>query len=356
MRVTPSIDIDSVAKLTSSTANDYYDPAAYNAGTTYAFGAIIKVVADFKIYESLAAGNVGNTPSTNPLWWRPIAPTELAWNSGTTYAKGDTVSANRRIYESMQPANTNNPVPVLPETLTDWWQDVGPTMKWAMFDVDSNTQTVVDSPLTVTFKPGQRVNTIGFVGCGVNKIEVSATSVFGGGTVYPLTEIDMNTRVVADGYDYAFEPFSTRSAAVLFDLPPYSDIIITAVLTSSVGNAKCGGIIVGTYIYLGGTQYGATADAKNFSTAERTKYGKATLVPRRSVPLIDVKLKVKSYRVNKVKAARTLLNAKTALWTWIDESQSDWFDLGVIVGFYNKFVISPVVNEQADVTLGIEEI
>ena len=55
------------AKLLFSTASEIHTPAAYSAGTTYGFGAIVSVAADYKIYESLEAGNVGNTPNQTPL-------------------------------------------------------------------------------------------------------------------------------------------------------------------------------------------------------------------------------------------------------------------------------------------------
>ncbi len=401
MRATPPVSIDTTTKLTSSTAADYYDPSAYAGGTTYALGAIIKVVADFRIYESLAASNTGNTPNVSPLWWRVISYTELAWSGATTYALGDTASANHRIYESLAAGNINHAVPVLPETLNDWWQDVGPTMKWAMFDLKSNTQTVTASPMTVVAAPGQRVNTVGWTGLEGNSLVVKATSVTGGGTVFPapydattiyntgdcmtvsLTTsyrciadgtvgiaapnasyweaatglvIDLNTREVADGYDYCFAPFSTLPSAVRFDIPPFTDVIVTTTLTSTSGNVKCGAMVLGTYTYLGATQYGATADAKNFSTITRNNYGDATLVPSRSLPLIDATLKLPGYRATKAKQARAALNAVPALYTWVDETDSDWFELGTIIGVYNKFSISPIVETMADVKIGIEEI
>jgi hypothetical protein len=357
VRVTPPVTITD-AKLTSSTATEPHAPSAYAAGTTYAYGDIVKVVADFCIYESLAGSNTENTPSTSPLWWRKIGTTEDAYNVGTTYGLGDTVysAATHRCYESLAAGNVGNPLPVLPETTTTKWLDVGPTNKWAIFDLNANTQTVCASPLTVVVAPGERINTVGLTGLKGNSVIISATSVTGGGTVYPAKTINLNTREVLGPYSYCFEPFSTLPSAVVFDIPPYSDIIITITISSTSGTVKGGACVLGTYIYLGKLKSGASNDAQNFSTVTRDLWGNATLVPRRALPKTDQVLSVESFRVNKIKQARIDLNAVPALWTGIDDATSDWFDLLAILGIYTKFTIGAPYNNTAEINLSLEEI
>ena len=355
MRVTPPIDITEL-QLTSSSAAEPHDPAAYNAGTTYGFGAIVKVAADFKIYESLQVNNLGKTPKTSPLWWRIIGATEAAYNAGTTYAIGDTVSANHRVYESLTAGNLGNPLPVLPEKETTHWFDIGATNKYAGFDLSRNTQTVGASPQTFTVTPGQRINTIGLLGLVANQAVISATSVFGGGTVYGPVTIDLNTRQVLDGYDYAFEPFSTQPSIALFDIPPYSDIIVTVTLSSTSGNVKYGSAVFGTYVYLGNANYGALNSELNFSTVDRTIDGESILIPRRSVPQNKQDVTVPSHRANKVRSARTALNAKPALWTGIDDGTTEWFDALTILGVYTAFDITVDANDHGTIRLEIEEI
>lgn len=355
MRVTPPVNITEI-QLISSSASEPHVPADYNAGTTYGFGDIVKVAADLKIYESLQVNNLNHTPKSSPIWWRAIGVTETAYNAGTTYALGDTVSDNHRCYESLQAGNVGKPLPVLPEKETDWWIDVGPTNKYAAFDLYRNTQTVWASPLTIVVKPGQRVNTLGLLGMVANQVVISATSVFGGGTVYGPKTIDLNTRIVLDGYDYAFEPFSTQQSTVLFDLPPYSDIIVTITLSSTAGNVKLGSVVLGTYVYLGDLNYDATNSWKSFSTIERDKYGVATLTPRRAIPANSHEITVPSWRVNKVRAAREILNAVPALWTGLDDGSSDWFDAFAVLGPPTRFDITARPGEQGKIRLDIEEI
>jgi len=340
MRVTPAVPI-TPAKLTSSTADAVFAPSAYNAGTTYAIGALVSVAADFRIYESLASSNTGNTPSTSPLWWKACGYVETAYNAGTAYAIGDTASANYRVYKSLTAGNTGNAVPILPETENANWIDVGPMNRWAMFDLDSNTQTVWASPLTVVFAPGERINTIGFNGLRGATLTISATSVTGGGTVYGPVVVDLSYRDVLDGYEYCFSPFLTRPYHVVHDVPPYSDIIITVMISATTGNVKIGSCVVGTYIDLGQTSADTTNRGISFSKVTRDLYGKATMVKRRSIPATKHRSLLDRIKVDRTMYARdTLLDATPALYTGMDDAENNLFGMHQILGFFTRWEYS----------------
>lgn len=357
MRVTPPVTI-TPAKLTSSTAAATFAPAAYNAGTTYAIGALVSVAADFRAYESLASANTGNTPSTSPLWWRACGYVETAYNAATVYAIGNTASANYRVYLKLT-AGSGHAVPILPETENDNWRDIGPVNRYAMFDLTRNTQTVVASPLTVVFAPGERINTLGLDGMAGDTLTISATSVLGGGTVYGPVVVDLIIRDVIDAYDYCFAPFSTREAHAVFNIPPYSDIIVTVTITAAAGNVKCGSLVVGQYIYLGETEGSASNRGLNASTVTRDAYNTATLVKRRTLPATRQTLVLEKRYVDRARAARVFLNAEPALWTGIDDATNDFYGMLQIMGIYTEFEIQASPNglpDHARITLSLEEI
>lgn len=62
------------------------------SGTTYAKDAEVYYAAEDKYYQSMAASNTGNTPTTEQ-WWAESseAPSGDDWLTGTAYAVGDTV-------------------------------------------------------------------------------------------------------------------------------------------------------------------------------------------------------------------------------------------------------------------------
>ena len=85
---------------------------AYAGGTTYAKGDRVAgtTAGTAPFYQSLVAGNVGNTPASSPTKWQPIGTTAVTqgpgggwgyafanpgllplYNSGTSYVKGDVV-------------------------------------------------------------------------------------------------------------------------------------------------------------------------------------------------------------------------------------------------------------------------
>jgi hypothetical protein len=340
MRVTPPIPI-TPAKLTSSSADATLAATAYNAGTTYAIGALVSVAADYRQYESLASSNTGNTPSTSPLWWKAIGYTETAYNAGTTYALGATASYNYRVYKSLQASNTGNTPPVLPETETAWWIDVGPMNRWAMFDLDSNTQTVWTSPMTVVFVPGERINTIGFNGLRGTTLTISATSVTAGGTIYGPVEVDLTYRDVFDGYEYCFNPFLTRPYHVVHDVPSYTDTVVTVTIEATTGNVKIGSCIVGNYIDLGETKADSTNRGISFSKVTRDLYGKATMVKRKSIPATKHRALIDRIKVDRSMYARdALLDAAPALYTGMDDAEDNLFGMHQIVGFYTRWEYS----------------
>jgi hypothetical protein len=245
---------------------------------------------------------------------------------------------------------------VFPETTNDWWIDIGPTNKYAMFDYARNTQTTIASPLTVVLTPGERCNSVAVLGLVADHIQISATSVLGGGSVYNSGSIDLTIRRVLDHYDYAFEPFATRPSYVVMDIPPYSDIVITVAITHATLTPKCGSCVLGNFRYLGSTEYSAESGAQNFSTVTRDIYGNATLVPRRTLPKTKQTVAVPSERIDRCKDIRTDLNAVPAVWLGVDDSDTDFFESMVILGIYKEFSFNHVEPTLSKLTLELEEI
>jgi hypothetical protein len=96
-----------------------------------------------------------------------------AYNTGTTYGLGDHAisTSTHRIYESLQASNTNNPLPVSPETTTAWWRDIGATNRWKMFDGGVSMQTEDSDEITVVLTPG-RVDSIALLNISAQSYRV----------------------------------------------------------------------------------------------------------------------------------------------------------------------------------------
>ncbi len=301
MRVIPPLTITDSIFTSSTCAEPASGEVAYAGGTTYGLGDQVIVVAEHRTYQSLSAGNIGHTPISSPTYWL----------------------------------------------------DIGPTMKWKMMDLYRNTQTTHGTPLTVVLTPGVRTDSIGLLGLDGDTVTVSMTS--SGTTVYSNT-IDLNTRGAFNWFDYFFLPFDSLPSIVLFDLPAFTNGIITITIARASGSVSCGGLVLGSSQYLGKTKYGAVSEELNFSTVERDEFGNATLIPRRSVPKTNQTTELDKAYVNRVRVVRKLLNAVPALWSGVDDVDSEFFEALLILGVAKQFSINLAYTDAAIITLELEEV
>ena len=384
MRVLPPLEMTE-ARLTSSTAAEPgVGEAAWASGTTYAAGdKVILGSPSSTVTITIASPGVvswasNGLPNGTPVVLTTTGALPTGLTAGriyyvinraagtfqlsatldgapivTTGSQSGTHTATAQIhrkYESQVGSNTGNP-PAIDDGSK--WLDVGPTNRWAMFDLLRNTATIVASPLTVVITPGQRIDAIGLVGLVADSVTVSVS--VSGSPVYSVTR-NLSTRNVASWRDYFFEPFSTAPSLALFDLPPYTNGVITVTLTRSTGMVSCGGLLVGTSVYLGQTQYDAVSDALNFSRIERNFAGEASLTPRRTVPKVIARVMTPKGIVNKVREVRTDLNAVPALWSGLDDADHPYFEAVLILGIYKQFSINLDFPEHALTTVELEEI
>jgi hypothetical protein len=279
-------------------------------------------------------------------------PGETAWNAATNYTVGQRAirTTTHRVYQAIV-AGVDAGVP---ESTPARWLDVGPTNRYAMFDLERNSATVDASTITVVIAPGKRVNAIALLGLVADHVDITMT--VGGIPVYTYSE-DLSTRTTTSWTEYFYGEFGTRPAVVRFDLPLYSTAVLTVTLSISTGNVMCGALCLGTAVDLGRIQINPRSDALNFSRIERDGFGNATLVPRRTVPKTTQTLLVDKGRVNKLIDVRTALNAVPAVWSGLDDATGDgYFDSLLILGIYKQFSIDLSLETHAIATLELEEI
>jgi hypothetical protein len=142
----------------------------------------------------------------------------------------------------------------------------------------------------------------------------------------------------------------------LFDLPPYVAGVVTVTFTRAAGDVTVGGLILGTSVYVGDTQYNAESDALNFSTVERDEFGNSQLIPRRTVPKTNQTLFCTKERVNRIIKVREEQNAVPALWSGLDDDTDGYFESLLILGYYRRFTVSLDHPDVAVISLELEEV
>jgi hypothetical protein len=353
MQVIPPLEItDSI--LTSSTVPEEV-AATYSGGTTYADGALAGLVSVYgspqTVWRSLQASNTGNA-QTEGVWWTEAGNVYPVYNSGSSCGIGGIVTdlATHSLYESLVVSNTGN---ALTDTVS--WKFLGRTNKFKMFNYSRNLKTSVPSSLTVVLTPGKRINSLGLKGMEANSYSFSASSVSGGGEVYSSSG-SLNTRITGNWSDYLFGVFATQPSLNFFDIPLFSDIVLTLTLTSTSGNASVGAMVIGTFVDIGETLQNATSDILNFGSVDRDLDGNAILKPARNIPKSRQQVITPKTNVNKAIKVREELNGKPGVWFGLSDPADSYFEATSMLAFYRGFEIDMSQAGLAIINIELEEV
>lgn len=201
---------------------------------------------------------------------------ETAWVSAGTYVLGDQRirTTTHRVYECIL-GHTGRAQ--LPEDDPLYWENVGPTAKWAPFDTETSTAASAASSLTYVLSPGffDAVSAYGLTGS-----ELTLTVKDGpGGTVLETRVISLYEE--AGGlYEYLFATARPKRAIIASGLPIHPTAELTATV-AGLGTVSAGMINVGQYRKLvtswGGTEYGATVEPTTYSRIKTDEFGTTTI-------------------------------------------------------------------------------
>jgi hypothetical protein len=273
------------------------DPAAYAAGTTYALDALVYRSTTHRIYQSLQAANLGNTPETSPAWWSEV--------SGTN--------------------------------------------KWAMFDNGVASASSGASPLTVVFEPGI-IDALVIINPVGNTATITATDGAAGPTVYSKT-LDLQAPVIADWYAYYFEPFRQVPLFVLADLPPYLNLRVTITITGT-GTVACGMCIPGRSYKVGDTEMSVQAGIRDYSRkVTDPATGLVTLEQRKFAKTLRATVQAQRALVNEI--SQQLETARAVPCVWVADDDGTLAPLTVF-GFYRDFQLNVQYATKGIYTLEIE--
>ena len=301
----------------------------------------MKVITPIEITDAILTSSTIAEPDTG----------ESAWNAATSYVLGDVVirTTTHKKYENILAGIDAG----VPESTPLRWVEVGSTNRYAMFDTLRNTQSIKASPVTVVLTPNARIDSLGLLSVDADSVHIVVTN--GAETVYEVTR-SLGSHDVYDWYSYYFAPFKKIPNLVFFDIPPYSTSVITLTFTS-VSAIKIGAIVLGNQTDLGKAIHGVSSEEQNFSRIEREVTGESILLPRRSIPKINIQTIAVPDRLNIIREARKNLNAVPSVWSGLnDKLENPYFETVLLLGIYKKFEININDAFQVAINLEIEEI
>lgn len=266
VKIMPPIDV-TYAKLTASNVAET-EYGNYAAGTTYALADRVIVPATHDVWESLAAGNTGNTPATSPAWW----------------------------------------------------VRVGPTNRMAMVDTSVSTQTTRAGGIDVTVTPGETIDTLAMLNINAASVRVRMTDPTDG-VVYDHTSDMIAPPSESEYFAWFFEPI-TRIDYLVATLPAYGSAAVRVELIDT-GTAACGVLALGLSRKIGeGTLAGARTSITDYSGKVRDTWGQYQIVERGYSNRASISTVVKSNMVDTVKKLLASRRARPTLCIASDQYSS----------------------------------
>ena len=261
-----------------------------------------------------------------------VAETEYpAWSSSTDYTSGNLVQYEHKIYKALV-SNTN----VLP-TNTNTWVYVSYTNPFRMFDKENSSKTTNSTVIDVTIAPSIYdgiVNSIAILEVTANSVQITVTDATDG-VVYDKTFSLINYSNVLNIYDYFFEPINLVNQSLTIDLPNYvgADIRIQ-IFGDAVSIGTC---LLGKYVKIGCTKYGAGVGITDYSKKEADTFGGFTVVERNYSKRGTFEVVVPTENLDNIVNVFASRRAKPTLYFATQK-----YKCTIIYGFYKDF--SPIIS------------
>ena len=236
-----------------------------------------------------------------------------AWSAATAYSVGQRVIRTNvhAIYERLVAGTTAT----APESDTVNWVRVGPTNRWAPFDLATGTAATATGTISYTLTPGTIVDSIGLLDLAGDTVTVTVTS--GGTTVYNNSASLVTGTNVTDFDQYFYGQWLAKTVVVFRDLPPYTDAVITGTVTSG-SSAAIGTCILGTLVDVGSTLYGASVGIIDYSTKTTDTYGVTTITKRSYARRMSIPVQVENWAIDDMVTLLASVRATPVLWIGTD--------------------------------------
>lgn len=270
---------------------------------------------------------------------------EATWLVGTTYALGARVilTTTHKLYESLQAGNTGNS----PDTSPTWWVEVSATNRYRMFDTVNSSQSTQSSLIDVTVTPGTVVNALALLNVQAQTIRVRMIDTVDG-TVFDETYNMQAPPLLSTWWNYYFDPITTRTDLYV-SLPSYGTATVR-IEASSSGTVSIGNYVLGVAQPIGdGVEYGATLGIQDYSRKERNEFGDIVLVERLYANRASFRMLVPNSQRAAVSKLLTSVRATPSLWIGVVGEEDTY-----IYGIYNDWGFTIQFVEDSVLTIDLE--
>lgn len=285
---------------------------------------------------------------------------EPDWDIDINYDEGAIVSViskdSHLIFESLASSNIgNDPVTTNNDVLSTgakWFYNGEMTNRYRMFNYKTGTPSVTNSPCTVVLRPKQRIDAIA-LNIKAALVDITVKDGANDQVVYTL-DGNMLDRPATTPYEWCFSPFVYSRIAVTFNVPPIADPVIHITITDPSGIVEVQKIAFGMSVHLGVIRWSPTISADNYSKIEWDDFGRSKLTPIARIPVENLTLTCEPNRINAVKQFSDSADAKSVLWSGLDDIDHPYREPLVLFGVYKNFDINIENISYAQISLSLK--
>jgi hypothetical protein len=221
------------------------------------------------------------------------------------------------------------------------WVKVSDTNRWKMFDLQTTSQTFNSDTIDVTILGTNFVDSTAALNIDGATIQVIAKDQFGV-TFYDVTTSLVSTEGIYDPYTYFFSPIVYLTDIVFTDLPIYSLSTYRVIITKPSSIAKCGTLLIGKVIEVGGTEFGMRIGITDYSVkSAQNEFGDFSITKRAYSKNMQLTSFVENAQVNSIANMFNELRATPLVYLGADSISASFIygfykDYGVIVEYLNN--------------------
>lgn len=239
---------------------------------------------------------IGLTAVTDDMLTSNVAASETAWDSVTAYTTGNERAHNHRVWKAT--ANSTNKEPGTTAG-AEFWTDLKPTNRMAMFDDLIDTKTSNPNSIEVEIQVARRFDTLVLFGLEAATANVT---VMDGATELFNQDYDLVDYSGITGYwSLYFDEHGRRETLPVSDLPILSGLTLAVAAFLPGGTAKIGSLDFGRSDEIGATLINPTLGFLSFSKiAPVDEFGTRKIVKRSSRKQGDFDIAVPNLKFDNV--------------------------------------------------------
>ena len=206
----------------------------------------------------------------------------------------------------------------------DYWFDIGPTNRYAMFDASTGSQTTNPEAIIVVLNYDSRIDRLSLLNVSAATVSVQIGAEDSDGFFFDETFSMSDPADITDWYAWFFEPIVRKKDLLIRDILPYGNVTAYVTISEPGGWAAIGALLAGLSYDLGGTMWGFEVGTDDYSRAETDPWGNTKLIKRGSSKRASLQLSVPNERVDAIETILDQYTATPAVWEGTERFAATW--------------------------------